>query len=308
MASRALEAARLRPIRQGKRRFSFELKMMLPALLILAAISIVPFFYLIYMTLNKISLVGGVGIAPKWIGFHNWAQMFTDSNVGAGWITMVIFFVATVGLEMLLGLGIALLVYEMVWGKNIVLSILLIPMFVAPVIVGLLGRFLVNPTYGIYAWVLRETHIFTGNILGGQVSAFIAVVLMDVWEWTPLIVLITLAGLVSVPGQVIEAAKVDGAGYWQRLRHVVVPSISGIVLVALLIRSMDALRYFDVIWQSTAGGPANATKIIPLRLYEVAFQFLNLGYAATIGIVMLALSIAIAMLFTGILRRRGLIG
>ncbi|HVX45857.1 MAG TPA: sugar ABC transporter permease [Mycobacteriales bacterium] len=289
-------------------RWNFELKMMLPALIVLAAISIVPFFYLIYMTLNKISLVGGTGISPKWLGLQNWSRMFTDGEVGAGWITMVIFFVATVGLEMLLGIAIALLVHEMIWGRNITLSILLIPMFVAPVIVGLLGRFMVNPTYGMYAWVLRSTHIFTGNILGGQYSAFIAVALMDVWEWTPLIVLITLAGLVSVPDAVIEAARVDGAGYWQRLRHVVGPSISGIVLVALLIRSMDALRYFDVIWQSTSGGPANATKIIPLRLYEVAFQFLNLGYAATIGIVMLALSIAIAMLFTGILRRRGLIG
>lgn len=287
---------------------TFELKMMLPALILLAAISIVPFFYLIYMTLNKISLVGGTGISPQWIGLHNWARMFTDPDVGAGWITMVLFFVATVGLEMVLGIGIALLVHEMVWGRNVTLSILLIPMFVAPVIVGLLGRFLVNPTYGMYAWLLRTTHIFTGNILGGQVTAFIAVALMDVWEWTPLIVLITLAGLVSVPEQVIEAGRVDGAGYWQRLRHIVGPSISGIVLVALLIRSMDALRYFDVIWQSTAGGPANATKIIPLRLYEVAFQFLDLGYAATIGIVMLALSIALATLFTGILRRRGLIG
>ncbi len=282
--------------------------MMLPALVVLAAISIVPFCYLIWMTFNRISLVGGTGISPKWIGFANWSRMFTDPNVGAGWITMAIFFVATVSVEMLLGMGIALLVHEMVWGRNLTLSILLIPMFVAPVIVGLLGRFLVNPTYGMYAWVLRSTHIFSGNILGGQVSAFVAVVLMDVWEWTPLIVLITLAGLVSVPGPLIEAARVDGAGYWQRLRHVVLPSISGIVLVALLIRSMDALRYFAVIWQSTSGGPANATKIIPLRLYEVAFQFLNLGYAATIGIVMLALSIAVAMLFTSILRRRGLLG
>lgn len=295
------------PQPERERRFSFETKMMLPALVILAAISIAPMLYTIWMSLNHVSLLGGDGLSVKWAGGQNWRQMFTDPGVGAGWLSMAIFFVATVGIEMILGLAIALLIYEIVWGRNIALSLILIPMFIAPVIVGLLGRFLVNTTYGLYAWVLRVTGIYTGNILGDPVSAFIAVILMDVWEWTPLITLISLAGLVSIHPQLLEAARVDGAGYLQRLRHVVVPSIANIVVVALLIRSMDALRYFSVIWLSTDGGPANATKIIPLRLYEVAFRFLNLGYAATIGLVMLAVSILLANLFVTIMRRRRLL-
>lgn len=300
------ESARTRhPERES--RFSFETKMMLPALVILAAISIAPMLYTIWMSLNHVSLLGGDGLSVKWAGGQNWRQMFTDPGVGAGWLSMAIFFVATVGIEMILGLAIALLIYEIVWGRNIALSLILIPMFIAPVIVGLLGRFLVNTTYGLYAWVLRVTGIYTGNILGGPVSAFIAVILMDVWEWTPLITLISLAGLVSIHPQLLEAARVDGAGYLQRLRHIVIPSIANIVVVALLIRSMDALRYFSVIWLSTDGGPANATKIIPLRLYEVAFRFLNLGYAATIGLVMLAVSILLANLFVTIMRRRRLL-
>lgn len=294
-----------KPARPG--RFSFEAKMMLPALVILAVISIAPLLYTIWMSLNHVSLLGGDGLSFKWAGAHNWGQMFTDPGVGAGWLSMAIFFVATVGIEMVLGLAIALLIFEIAWGRNIALSLILIPMFIAPVIVGLLGRFLVNTTYGLYAWVLRVTGIYTGNILGSPVSAFVAVILMDVWEWTPLIVLISLAGLVSIEPQQLEAARVDGAGYLQRLRHIVVPSMANIVIVALLIRSMDALRYFSVIWLSTDGGPANATKIIPLRLYEVAFRFLNLGYAATIGLVMLAVSILLANLFVGIMRRRRLL-
>jgi multiple sugar transport system permease protein len=242
------------------------------------------------------------------VGLGNWGSMVTDPGVWSGWGTMILYFVATVGLEVVLGVAIALLVHEVVWGKNLALSLILIPMFIAPVIVGLLGRFLVNPTYGLYSWILEESGIYSGNILGRDVPAFVAVVLMDVWQWTPLITLIALAGLVSVQPQVLEAAKVDGAGYWTRLWYIVLPSISGIILVALLIRSMDALRYFDIIWQVTGGGPANATKIIPMRLYEVAFRFLQLGYAAAIGLVMLAISILIANLFTGILRRRGLAG
>jgi multiple sugar transport system permease protein len=302
------EAAQSSGKQQSRRQgLSFEAKMMLPALVILAAISILPLIYIIWMSLNNVTLLGGSGIESNWAGLDNWGRMFTDSNVWSGWLTMIIYFVATVGLEMILGLVIALVIHEVVWGKNLALSLVLIPMFIAPVIVGLLGRFLVNPTYGLYAWVLRESGLYGGNILGGSVSAFVAVVLMDVWEWTPLVALITLAGLVSIQPQVLEAARVDGANYFERLRHIVLPSITGIVIVALLIRSMDALRYFDIIWQATNGGPANATKIIPLRLYESAFRFFHLGYAAAIGLLMLAVSILVANLFTGILRQRGLL-
>jgi multiple sugar transport system permease protein len=174
------------------------------------------------------------------------------------------------------------------------------------VIVGLLGRFLVDPTYGLYAWVLDTTGIFTGNILGSKGSALAAVVLMDVWEWTPLITIIVLAGLASVPEEVLEAAKVDGANYWQRLRHMTIPFISGVIIVALLIRSMDAIRFFDIIFITTGGGPADSTKIIPIRLYETAFRFFELGYAAAIGLGMLAFSILVANLFLRVLARQGL--
>lgn len=278
--------------------------MLLPALLLLAAISLFPFFYIIYMSFNEVSLIGGVDF--EWVGLQNWTEMFTDPNVRNSWITSGIYFVATVGLEMVLGIVIALMLHELVWGKNLILSMLLLPMFVAPVIVGLLGRFLVDSTYGLYAWFLENTGLISWEILGSKTSALVAVVLMDVWEWTPLITLIVLAGLASMPQTVMEAAKVDGANYFQRLRHMVAPMISGVVLVALLIRSMDAIRYYDIISVTTNGGPADATKVIPIRLYETAFRFQELGYAAAIGLGMLAFSILVANLFMRILRGQGL--
>ncbi len=278
--------------------------MLLPALLLLAAISLFPFFYIIYMSFNEVSLIGGVDF--EWVGLENWTEMFTDPNVRNSWITSGIYFVATVGLEMVLGIVIALMLHELVWGKNLILSMLLLPMFVAPVIVGLLGRFLVDSTYGLYAWFLENTGLISWEILGSKTSALVAVVLMDVWEWTPLITLIVLAGLASMPQTVMEAAKVDGANYFQRLRHMVAPLISGVVLVALLIRSMDAIRYYDIISVTTNGGPADATKVIPIRLYETAFRFQELGYAAAIGLGMLAFSILVANLFMRILRGQGL--
>jgi multiple sugar transport system permease protein len=278
--------------------------MMAPALIFLALLSLLPFLYIIAMSLSRVGLIGGISL--HWAGLDNWSRLFSDSSVGAAWLRSIVYFVATVGLEMLVGIAIALLVYELAWGRNLVVSLLLMPMFMAPVIVGLLGRFLTDSTSGLYAWVLRETHIYSGDILGSTSSAFVAVTLMDVWEWTPLIALIVLAGLASLPGPVMEAAAIDGAGYWKRLRYIVLPMIAGVVVVALLVRSMDAIRYFDIIYNTTNGGPADATKIVPIRLYETAFRFFDLGYAAAIGLSMLAASILVANLFMRTLKRRGL--
>ncbi len=286
------------------RRLTFPGRMMTPALVVLAALSLFPFVYIIVMSLSSVGLIGGIHFS--WSGLDNWTRLFTDPSVGASWIRSVVYFVATVGLELVLGIAIALIVHELVWGKNIALSLILMPMFMAPVIVGLLGRFLTDSTYGLYAWVLKSTGLYSGDILGSTKAAFVAVTLMDVWQWTPLITLIVLAGLASLPGQVLEAAKVDGASYWQRLRYIVLPMVAGVIIVALLIRSMDAIRYFDIIQNTTNGGPADATKTIPIRLYETGFRFFDLGYAAAIGLSMLAVSILVANLFLKTLQRRGL--
>jgi multiple sugar transport system permease protein len=287
-----------------KRGLSFEGKMLSPALLVLALISIFPFIYIIAMSFSLVRLIGGINL--DWVGLDNWSRLFSDSAVGASWIRSIVYFVLTVGLEMTLGIAIALAIYETRHMRNLIISLVLMPMFMAPVIVGLLGRFLTDSTYGLYAWFLDEIGLYNGDILGSTTSAFLAVTLMDVWEWTPLIALIVLAGLTSMPKQVLEAASIDGASYWSRLRDIVLPMISGVLIVALLIRSMDAIRYFDIITNTTNGGPADATKIVPIRLYETAFRFFDLGYAAAIGLSMLAVTIIMANLFVRILRQRGL--
>jgi multiple sugar transport system permease protein len=291
---------------QGRGRFkpSFEAKMLAPALAVLAAVSIFPFIYIILMSLSRVGLIGGISL--EWAGLDNWTRLFSDGAVWGSWVRSVVFFVLTVGLEMTLGVTVALAINELIRGRSLMTSLMLLPMFMAPVIVGLLGRFLTDSTYGLYAWFLRETHIYSGDILGSTKSAFLAVTLMDVWEWTPLIALIVLAGLTSVPKPVLEASAMDGAGYFKRLRFIVLPMISGVIIVALLIRSMDAIRYFDIITNTTNGGPADATKIVPIRLYETAFRFFDLGYAAAIGLSMLVVTIIMANVFLGVLKRRGL--
>ncbi|WP_371779580.1 carbohydrate ABC transporter permease [Streptosporangium subroseum] len=297
------QATRPRSTAPKEPRVGFEGRMMTPGLILLAALSIVPFLALIAMSFSRVLLLGGVRLEV--VGITNWVRFFTDADMWMSWLRTIIYFVLTVGLEMALGVGIALCLYRVLRGRNVLLSLLLLPMFAAPVIVGLLGRYLTDSTFGLYAWVLRSLG-YTGDILGSPTGAFAAVVLMDVWEWTPLIALITLAGLSSVPQSVREAAAVDGAPAWMTLRYIIFPAIANVLLVALLIRSMDAIRYFDIIWVTTNGGPADATKIVPIRLYETAFRFFDLGYAAAIGLAMLAFSIFIARTFVRLLDTRGL--
>jgi multiple sugar transport system permease protein len=185
-----------------------------------------------------------------------------------------------------------------------VLSIALLPMFLAPVIVGLLGRFMLDSTIGLYAKILQGLGV-DNDVFAQPSTALPAVVLIDVWEWTPLVALIMLAGLTSVPSSTLEAATIDGAGYLRILTRIVVPQIRPIILVALLVRSMDAIRFFDIITVTTNGGPADATKIIPIKLYEFAFRFNNqMGKAAALGLTMLVFSIVLANLFVRFIGER----
>jgi multiple sugar transport system permease protein len=286
-----------------RRWLRFEGRLLTPGVLLLAPLSLLPFGFIVVMSLSRVHLLGGVRF--DFAGLANWVRVFTDADVGMAWLRSLAYFVLTVGIEMVLGVVFALCLWRVLRGRNTVLSLLLLPMFVAPVFVGLLGRFLTDSTFGLYAWVLRHVGVGT-DVLGSPGSAFATVVLLDVWEWTPLITMIALAGLSSVPLAIREAAALDGTSGWQLLRYVVLPSISSVLLVALLIRSMDAIRYFDIIWVTTNGGPADATKIVPVRLYEVAFRFFDLGYAAAIGLLMLLASILVARAFVRLLDRRGL--
>jgi multiple sugar transport system permease protein len=287
----------------GRGLLTFTGKLMAPGVALLAVLSILPFIALVVMSLSHVRLLGGVRL--EWVGLDNWVRVLADGDMWWSWVRTGVYLVLTLGLEMVLGVAVALALHRVLRGRGLLLSLVLLPMFVAPVIVGLLGRYLTDSTFGLYAWVLQQLG-WQGDILGSPTSAFVAVVLMDVWEWTPLIALITLAGLSSVNPSVLEAAALDGAGYWKGLRHVVLPSISGILLVALLVRAMDAVRYYDIIFVTTNGGPADATKTIPIRLFENAFRFFDLGYAAAIGLMMLVLTIAIARGFVRILGTKGI--
>ncbi|MFE0906529.1 carbohydrate ABC transporter permease [Streptomyces rochei] len=276
-------------------------RMMAPGLLLLAAVSLLPLAAVVAMSFARVHLLGGLRL--EGVGTANWERLLSDPDTAWAWVRTAAYFALTVGGEMVLGTALAVCLWRLRGGRNAALSLLLLPMFVAPVIVGLLGRFLTDSTFGLYTWLLRQLG-YHGDIMADKTTAFAAVTLMDIWEWTPLIALIALAGLTSVPSSVLEAASLDGAGLPRMLRHIVLPSIAPVLLVALLIRSMDALRYFDIIWNTTGGGPADATKTASVRLYETAFRFFDFGYAAVTGLLMLAVTTVVARYFVRLLERK----
>ena len=249
--------------RGRRRRPSAEFWMLLPAVLVLAALSIYPFFYMIWMSLSSITLIGG--ISTTFVGLQNWETLVTDPAVWSSWLTTLEYVGGILIIEMVLGIAVALAITELGAFRNLVLTLVILPMFMAPVVVGLLGLFLTNSTYGLYAYFLRRLGLFTNTeILGNTSTALPALMLMDVWEWTPLVVMIVAAGLSALPKEPLEAASVDGASALQRLRYVVLPMLRPAILVALLIRSMDAIRYYDIIWVTTAGAC-----LIPVVLFAL---------------------------------------
>ena len=263
--------------------------LLLPAVVLLALLSIYPFAWLIYMSFNAVGLAPG---APnEFVGLDNWSRMFSDSQYWASWRILVKYSVVSMVLEVGLGTLLAILLNRSKHEK-VLITILLMPMMMAPVVAGLLWQYLYNGTFGWYFWTLRSLGLLdSGTILGGSGTALWAIVAVDVWEWTPLVALIVLSGLKLVPQDQMEASWMDGAGPVRSFFQVALPSIKGSLMIAILLRFMDNIRIIDHFIALTGGGPANSTKVLPLYLYEQSFSFFELGYGASIALTLLLVTI-----------------
>lgn len=294
---------RTKPAKERHGFRSFEFALMSPALVLLGVLSLIPFVMLIAMSFSKVKTLGGVKL--QFIGLDNWTTVLGDASVWASWGRSLVYFGSIIVVEMALGFVFAVILHSLLRARSVMLSLVLLPMFLAPVMVGLLGRFMLDSTIGLYAQIGQFLGLDT-DVFARTTTAMPAVIMIDVWEWTPLVALIMLAGLTSVPPATLEAASVDGAGFIRRLFSIAVPQMKPVILVALLVRSMDAIRYYDIITATTNGGPADSTKIVPIKLYEMAFRFNNqIGRAAVLGITMLVFSIALANVFVRVFGERG---
>lgn len=277
------------------RRYYFYL--MLPAILLLAAISLYPFFWLIYMTLHTI---GEANQPDVWNDFKNFTRLPGDAKYLNGWLLLFKYSALCMTLEVLLGVGLAVILNQSRFEKVLV-TVFLMPMMMAPVIAGLVWFYLYNGTFGWYHWILQSAGILGAtSILGSPNTALFGIVVVDVWQWTPLILLIVLAGLKRVPQDQLEANLVDGAGPVRNFLAITLPNLYPFLLIAILLRFMDNFRFIDALLVLTGGGPADATNILPVYLFDVSFQYFKLGRGAAIALTLLIVTIILGMLLVKI--------
>ena len=266
-----------------------------PTIAVLLALTIYPLIYSI-----KISLQGESG---NWT-LQNFTRLVSDHFFLSALAHTVVYAAIALTFEFLIGLGLALLLSTQMRGRSVVRSLLLVPMMLPAVVVGVVWRLMLNSNFGAVNGTLKGIGINTDALTwtGSAKLAMASVIVADVWQWTPFMFLILLAGLQAIPQEPYEAALIDGASAWQTFRHVTLPLLKPAILIALLLRTMDLLRVFDQIFILTEGGPGFATETVSLYIYRTAFRFSNFGYAAAMSFVLLLITNVISVGYIRFLR------
>jgi multiple sugar transport system permease protein len=270
-----------------------------PALAVLLALSIYPLLYSITVSLQQETASGIV-----WTLTH-FKRLATDNFFRTAMVHTFVYAAAALTCEFLLGLGLALLLNQQIRGRGLFRASLLVPMMLPTVVVGIVWRLLLNPNFGAINGTLRQFGVNTESLTwtASPRLAFLAVIAVDVWQWTPFVFLVLLAGLQAIPQEPYEAALIDGSSRWQTFRHVTLPLLKPAILIVLLLRTMDLLRVFDQIFILTEGGPGFATEMISLYIYRTAFRFFDFGYAAAMSFVLLAVTNLVSVVYLKLLQR-----
>jgi len=253
-----------------------------PAVLTILVIIVVPIVYNLYLSLTKWTI--GLG-SPDFVGVANFIALFSDARVWNGLKVMLYFSGLSLSIEIVLGLLIALYFNREFAGEGIVQAIYIFPFAATPVAVALIWRIMLNPEIGVLNYLLRSVGL-PGSLWISSTSTVIpALVMVDVWKWTPMITLIVLAGLKSLPQQPYEAARIDGANALQIFWYVTLPLIRPVLVAALMLRSLDNLKEFDMLYTITQGGPGIASETLYLYSYKVGFEFFNFGYGSALMVI-----------------------
>jgi multiple sugar transport system permease protein len=256
---------------------------------------LLPFFYVIYVGLfdwNIFSAIPGL----HWAGVNNYRRLVFDDGFLASLGRTFLFTVWVVGSELVLGFILAQLLTRDFRGKTIFRTIHALPLMIAPIAVGATWRLLTIPGFGLIPFYLENWFGIDYRIGNYPDQAFLTVVLMDIWHWTPFVTLTLLAGLTAVPKEPLEQALVDGANRWQIYRYLVIPMIMPVILTTVFIRFMDALRIVDEVWMLTGGGPGDATRFIGLYIWRVVFPKTDYGYGSAMSLLTLYFTLVLSWL------------
>jgi len=273
--------------------------LIIPTVFLLIALTVYPLIYAVIASFHVINIRTGENV---FVGFKNFIEIFKDQYFWNAFKNTIIFTGVGVTIEFTLGLILALFLSSKIIGRNIFRSLLLSPMMLPPIVVAVIFKIIYIPEFGIINWLLGLFGI-RGILWEASVhTALPSLILVDIWEWTPFMFLILLAGLQSLPLDPYEAAVVDGASGSQIFRYITFPLLKPVIVIALLLRTMDTLRIFDQIFIMTGGGPANTTETLSLYIYRHGFRFYNIGYATAMSFLLLIFTVIISNFFIKFLK------
>jgi len=277
-----------------RRRRRAGLAFVAPAAAFLAAVIVFPLGHAFWTSLHRVR-----GLNATFVGLGNYVRIFGDD---AFWHSLGVSFAFTtsaVALHLAIGLALALVVNELRVGRTALRILFLTPWMVAPAVGATIWLWLLEPQFGVVNYLLRAAGIVAAPVawLGVPVTAFASVVAVDVWRGVPFVMLLMLAGLQTIPVEQYEAAAIDGAHAWTRFRYVTWPNLRYLVVVATTLDLINTIRHYDIIGVMTGGGPAGATEVLPVLIYNTAFRGNRLGEAAAIGVALLAIVLALAIVY-----------
>ena len=289
-AAQAIDSGALALARQ-ERRFAWYL--LGPSLLLLLITTTAPLVYLGWTSFFRLDMT--MPWLSGFAGLDNYGKMLGDPRfMNSLWLT-VVYTSSTVCLQILVGLSLAMLVQQIPRGQALLRIAAILPIVLAPVVVGLFWRTLVlAPDVGLVDVVTRALGLGSQNWLGDPQLALISVIAIHTWQWTPFAFLVFLATLATLPADVYEAARLDRANAWQRFRYLTLPLIRPAIIMVVIMRTMTALSAFAAIFAATGGGPGSSTEILNLYAYRTSFTELNLGYGSSLAMVLLGLTLAVS--------------
>ena len=266
----------------------------LPAVIFLLLMMVFPVLYTFCVSLTNWNMSSG-GVA-SFIGLDNYVSMLQEPRFYNAVGLTLYFTVLAVGIETVLGVGIALILNREFRGKNLAKFILLLPMVATPVAIGLSWTLFYEPTIGLANYALKFLGLPASKWLASNLAVIPSLALVDIWEWTPMISLIVLAGLASLPAEPFEAALVDGASPWQTLRRITLPLLRPTILIAVVLRSIDALKTYDIIYVMTAGGPGFASETLNIYAYSLGFGYFRFGAASSALVALFAIVLGFSII------------
>lgn len=273
--------------------------LVLPAVLVVALTALWPLGYSLALSVRQWRL----SRSPRpgaFVGADNFVQALTSADVLGSIANTLLFVVLSVSLTTILALGLALLLSQGGTLRRVVQTLLILPFAMSPALVGVSWRFLFHPEFGLFAALFGTIFppLAGVNWLASPVLAFTALVMADVWAWMPFMTLILVGGLAAIPRDTIEAAQVDGSAPWRVVRDVIIPQLKPVLAVVLILKTIFALKTFDVIFMLTQGGPGTATQTLVYQAYLNGFKYYDMGFAAAIAWVMVVPMIGLTFLYT----------